>query len=141
MPGFFSWFPLHVLTHFTSGCALPLKPPEASSFSLADWSVIRLRCSLGNFNPDIIFLHQKVQTMNKLSVFSAKVRMATRDLYHVDKDDIFKCNLEKKSYQTDLFKYYLSIENRPGNNNLLIILICKENLFRWQQLKISAQYL
>lgn len=80
--------------------------------------------------------------MSKLSVFNAKVQMATRGLYHVDKEGTFKCNLQKKkSYQADLFYYYLSIENHPGNNNLLIILICKENLFTWQQLKISAQYL
>lgn len=74
---------------------LPLKPPETASFSLADCSVFRLRCSLGKFNPYIIFLHQKVQTMSKLSVFSTKVQMATGDLCHVDKEDIFKCNLEK----------------------------------------------
>lgn len=80
--------------------------------------------------------------MNKLSVLHGKVQMATRDLYHVDKEGTVKCNLEKKiSYQADLFYYYLSSENHPGNNNLLIILICKENLFTWQQLKISAQYL
>lgn len=33
--------------------------------------------------------------MNKLSVFNIKVEMDTRDLQLVDKEDIFKCNLEK----------------------------------------------